>query len=168
MNNRISVTFTATATHHRLQFLAPSGGTTVGQVTYVDAILFHKGSTVGSPFDGDQPFCFWYGIPGASKSGQTISQTMQSDLTVVDCKPVRETQTDMPAGTRLVTGRAAAQLDLTLKGLVDATDRDEDDRVAARPLPVDVPAVPDICNRISGDRRCRGPHRRPDADDGAV
>jgi hypothetical protein len=45
-----------------------------------------------------------------------------SELAVQSCRPIRETQTDMPDGTRYVTGRAAASCDITLAGLVDRTD----------------------------------------------
>lgn len=45
-----------------------------------------------------------------------------SELVVESCRPVRETQTDMPDATRYVTGKAGATCDITLSGLLDKTD----------------------------------------------
>jgi hypothetical protein len=45
-----------------------------------------------------------------------------AELSVLSCRPTRDTQTDMPDGTRYVTGRASSSCDITLAGLVDATD----------------------------------------------
>lgn len=119
---RLSGTFTATVSQ------ALSGSTLSvlpvtpfnGDQVWVDAVMIEAAATVGTYFDGDTDGCLWMGAPEQSTSTSTPYNDMT--MTVTDCSLDRSLSTDMPAGTRLVTGAPSAQMTITLDGLVDRTD----------------------------------------------
>lgn len=79
---RLSVTFVATATSHRL-LLAPNGTPTAGQLCYLDAILAEQTNVAASYFDGASSGCVWTGTADLSTSQQLsgpLSITTSVDL----------------------------------------------------------------------------------------
>jgi hypothetical protein len=117
---RLNVTFTANATFHYIG-VTPSGTPTAGQTCYVDALLIEQGSTLGSYFDGTYPGASWTGDPNRSTSTLRTNPYQDVSLTVESLSVDRQLTTDMPDGTRLITGYPAASAQVTLSGLVDQT-----------------------------------------------
>ncbi len=66
---RLSVSFTATATSHTLG-IYPSGSPTSGQICYVDGILAEQAPVVATYFDGASSGCQWTGTADLSTSQQ--------------------------------------------------------------------------------------------------
>lgn len=118
---RLNLTFTATGTTELLA-LAPFGSPTSGQQVFLDAVLVEQGSTLGSYFDGNTANAFWTGDPNRSASQLNVNPYQDISLTVDSLTVDRQLTTDMPDGTRLITGYPAASAQLTLSGLVDQTD----------------------------------------------
>lgn len=120
---RISFTFTANVAavlFGTVLSVGPNGSPFAGDQVWVDGIMVEKTSTLNTYFDGDSNNCLWNDEPGQSTS--TSSTYNDMTMTVTDCSLDRSLSTDMPTGTRFVTGAPAAQLDITLDGLVDRTD----------------------------------------------
>lgn len=67
---RISYTFTATATTHKAAVYA-SAAQSLAHVAYFGDLLFEKSSSVLSYFDGDSSSSFWTGAAGLSTSNYT-------------------------------------------------------------------------------------------------
>lgn len=118
---RLNVTFTANSTFHYIG-ITPSGTPTAGQTCYVDALLIEGGSTLGTYFDGNTTNAFWTGDPNRSTSQLNVNPYQDISLTVESLSVDRQLTTDMPDGTRLITGYPAASAQLTLSGYVDQTD----------------------------------------------
>lgn len=117
---RLNLTFTATSTTELLA-LAPFGSPTSGQQVFLDAVLIEQGSTLGSYFDGNTTNASWTGDPNRSTSVLQTNPYQDVSLTVESLTVDRQLTTDMPDGTRLITGYPAASAQLTLSGLVDQT-----------------------------------------------
>lgn len=130
--HQVNLIFTATATNHLLLATPTSGsGTTAGQFCYLDAVLMEAGSILGAYFDGDSAQSQWTGIPNQSTSQNTTSpfgfapyanMTLSAEQVTVE----RQLTTDMPDGTRLITGYPAASAQVTLSGILDPADATKD------------------------------------------
>lgn len=117
---RLNVTFTATLTAHYVS-VTPNGTPTAGQTCFVDAVLVEQGSVLGSYFDGYSAGASWSGDPDRSTSILQTNPYQDVSLTVESLTVDRQLTTDMPDGTRLITGYPAASAQLTLSGYVDQT-----------------------------------------------
>lgn len=118
---RLTITFTATSTEHNCG-VTPSTTPTAGQSCYVDALLMEQTSTLGSYFDGNTANAFWTVDPNRSTSQLNVNPYQDVSLTVDSLTVDRQLTTDMPDGTRLITGYPSAAAQLTLSGLIDQTD----------------------------------------------
>jgi hypothetical protein len=112
--------FTATATTATIR-IRPASAPAAGTQVYVDAVLIEQTAALGTYFDGDTDGAVWMGDPNRSTS--QLSEGAYNDISLaVDSLTVdRQLTTDMPDGTRLVTGYPAASATITLSGLVDQT-----------------------------------------------
>lgn len=117
---RLNLTFTATSVTELLA-LAPFGSPTSGQQCYLDAVLVEQSSTLGSYFDGNTANAFWMGDPNRSTSQLNVNLYQDVSLVVESLTVDRQLTTDMPDGTRLITGYPAASATITLSGLIDST-----------------------------------------------
>lgn len=81
--SRVSITWTATASSHLLQFWVPSGGTTSGQQAFLDAVLVEQSPLAAAYFDGASSGCVWTGTADLSTSQQLsgpLQITASNDL----------------------------------------------------------------------------------------
>jgi len=81
-NSPFTITFTATATSHTLQFWS-TAPTTSGQITYLDAVLIEQAPVAAAYFDGASSGCQWTGTADLSTSQQLsgpLSITVNNDL----------------------------------------------------------------------------------------
>lgn len=118
---RITHSFIAASTTTTIQTWA-AGTQTAGQVSYVDAVLIEASPTLNSYFDGTFTNAYWTGTIGASTSILALTAYSDVGLAVESISVDRQLTTDMPDGTRLITGYPAASATVTLSGLVDQTD----------------------------------------------
>jgi len=119
---RISHTVTATATTIGISVSSLSSfGGMAGKFTYVDAVLVEQSATAGTYFDGDTTNGTWTGTAGLSISKLAVTAYSDVGVTVESVTVDRQTTTDMPDGTRLVTGYPAASATIVLSGLIDQT-----------------------------------------------
>lgn len=117
---RLSLTFTATSTSELIA-LAPFGSPTSGQQVFFDAVLIEQGATLGSYFDGATTDASWTGDPNRSASQLRTNPYQDVTLAAESISVDRQLVTDMPDGTRLITGYPAASAQVTLSGYVDQT-----------------------------------------------
>lgn len=117
---RLNYTFTATDITETIG-INPASAPTAGMTVYFDAILIEQGTTLGSYFDGTFPNAFWTADPNRSTSQMNTNPYQDISLTVESLSVDRQLTTDMPDGTRLITGYPAATAQLTLSGLIGPT-----------------------------------------------
>lgn len=119
---RISVTVVATSTTHTVTISPRSNLGGAGQIAYCDAVLIEQAPAVGGYFDGDATNATWTGAAEVSTSQLALTAYSDVGLTVESITVDRQTTTDMPDGTRLVTGYPAASAQIVLSGYIDQND----------------------------------------------
>lgn len=97
--------------------------------TTVDGVMCVEGNyaVTGDPaliayFDGDSPRASWDSTPLDSTSTLNVDPYPDVTLTVESIEVDRQLTTDMPDGTRLITGYPTASATIVLSGLVDQQD----------------------------------------------
>lgn len=118
---RISITFTATGATTSLQ-IWPTTAPAAGNTVQVDACLVEQSTTVGVYFDGSVGAAGWNGSSFLSTSTMYEVATPDVTLMVESVEVERQMTTDMPDGTRLISGYPSASATVTMSGLYDTTD----------------------------------------------
>jgi hypothetical protein len=118
---RVSVTFTATSTTTTIHVDADTVDP-ANSFFYVDQVLIEQTAALGTYFDGDTTNANWTGTPGVSTSILALTAYSDVGLAVESITIDRQLTTDMPDGTRLITGYPSAQATIVLSGLIDQTD----------------------------------------------
>lgn len=121
---RLSVTFTlpanATAAWIELWNGYPN---TAANVVRWDAVLVRRAPTDTGYFGGQRPSAnAWLGAPGNSISQLNVDPYPDATMAVESITVEREITTDMPAGTRLISGYPTATATVVLSGNMDPTD----------------------------------------------
>lgn len=107
-------------------FIVNNAGTTAGVGYNLDGILIEEVASSSVPFgayfDGTFANAYYAGVPDQSISVLNVDPYPDVSLAIESLTTDRQLTTDMPDGTRLVTGYPTAQTTLVLSGLVDQTD----------------------------------------------